>query len=225
MVSADPRLKRPNKRGSAAGFEAPQAVNALWQATELAHQSIVIPRFAGSSLRKRKEHGEPITLIPSAFDVEDMETVRLPSYDPGAVERLEPVRSPFADNLASVWRAARLEDGWKGPSSLAPTYAAANAVVSVIRALDDYRLKPDRLLPTAAGGFAVYLMSPRKLKDGAHARYTEIEVSSEGTISWAVVDQATHTLESGELGEGSRLSGVVEKTLVEVMEANGPRAR
>ena len=77
--------------------------------------------------------------------------------------------------------------------------AAASDACKVVRLLDRAGLAVDRVNSTSSGGFAIYVMSPDLLEDGARARYLEIAIEGDGGATWALVHQATWQHSTGEL--------------------------
>lgn len=175
------------------------------------------PRVAGWSLHLKKSG---FGLQPVDTDVDYAASLRF-SYDPEAPEKTATVPPAFADRLAAVWQATHLQAGWRGPQSRGPSTEVANSAVAVIRLMERAGLLPDRVLPTPAGGFALYVLSHDKLGDGSSARLAEIEVEEDGHLGWSLEQREPRRFESGELESITDLLPVFKRIRKEIQGTFG----
>jgi hypothetical protein len=76
---------------------------------------------------------------------------------------------------------ARLEDGWDGPETQAPTLKALRAGSLILRALWRVGLWPPQITATDDGGVAIMLAGPVEAS-GSHRRYVGFTAESDGGI-------------------------------------------
>jgi hypothetical protein len=95
-----------------------------------------------------------------------------------------------------------LAQGWNEDSP-APNTTSIRAAANILDALDETLLSPERVVPDAEGGVAMYFFGGKTLPGGARQQYASISASNDGEIV-ALVHNRDHEPEAWDVGSGRK---------------------
>ncbi len=112
------------------------------------------------------------------------------------------VARPTAAARIQLLALGDLVQGWNDDSP-APNATSLSAATNILDALDQTLLSPERVVPDAEGGVAIYFFGGKTLPGGARQQYASLSASNDGEIV-ALVHDRDHEPAAWDVGKGRK---------------------